>query len=371
MRAGAAERGRAKAPPDWSRRGMQCAELEPSGRARRAPGTPGARALQGDSQALQASAAVRPPWKSSSRRTERAGAFPRGTGAMAQRDGRAGPERHEAPAALHSSSASCAGESSRSGAPEEVRGAARGGGNRPAGDDEPDRSPRPARTRRRAGRPPHVGRRPARTAPVATTPLRAPAGVRRRARRARSRTSACAADQSRPYAAASRQRVTSPPRPSSAAPAIAAALSEEGNRGRAPSWPGRWPLRRRGLREIVPSFKVPPRIPWCACRARGALPSAGRSRTALELAAVDGSAAVRRRARRSGRRGQDDLVSRFAADPDESVRAAVTPRGPRRCSRSAGQGVARPQPIAGPAPAAAAPDPVEQRCGGWCSKSPR
>ena len=52
--------------------------------------------------------------------------------------------------------------------------------------------------------------------------------------------------------------------------------------------------------------------------------SAVRTRTALELAAVDAAAAVRRRAAALAvGAGHDDLVSRFAADPDESVRAAV------------------------------------------------
>ncbi|HEY4770534.1 MAG TPA: hypothetical protein VIH51_07895, partial [Myxococcales bacterium] len=56
----------------------------------------------------------------------------------------------------------------------------------------------------------------------------------------------------------------------------------------------------------------------------------------------------------------DDLVSRFAADPDESVRAAVVAaRTEARAPVPQAQASPAPQPIAAPAPAAAGQrDPV-------------
>jgi len=87
-----------------------------------------------------------------------------------------------------------------------------------------------------------------------------------------------------------------------------------------------------GSVDIVAQLQGPAENPLVRMAALEALcASAARSRTALELAAVDGAAAVRRRAAALAvGAGHDDLVSRFAADPDESVRAAVELLGAER-----------------------------------------
>jgi len=74
---------------------MQCAELETE-RTRLAAllAQPGARALQGRlSSSPGGAAAVRLPGSRARERAGRTGAFPRGTRALAHRDGRAGPDR--------------------------------------------------------------------------------------------------------------------------------------------------------------------------------------------------------------------------------------------------------------------------------------
>ena len=150
---------------------------------------------------------------------------------------------------------------------------------------------------------------------------------------------------------------------SSAAPAIAAALSEETEpKARAQLAKALAACGGDGSADIVAQLQGPAETPLVRMAALEALcASAVRSRTALELAAVDGAAAVRRRAAALAvGAGHDDLVSRFAADPDESVRAAVVAaRTEARAPVPQAQASSAPQPIAAPAPAAAGQrDPV-------------
>jgi hypothetical protein len=113
----------------------------------------------------------------------------------------------------------------------------------------------------------------------------------------------------------------------SAAPAIASALSQESDpKARAQLARALASCGGDGAAEIVAQLQSAteaPLVRMAALEALCAIPA--RSRAALEIAAGDEAPAVRRRAAAiSASEGFDDLVSRFAADADKSVRAAVT-----------------------------------------------
>jgi len=138
----------------------------------------------------------------------------------------------------------------------------------------------------------------------------------------------------------------------SAAPAIAAALAEEREpKARAELAKALAACGGDGAADIVAQLQgdaEPPLVRMAALEALCA--SAGRTRAAVEVAARDPSAAVRRRAAALAvGEGFDELVSQLAADADESVRAAVT---------AARTEAPAPAPIAPPDLAARAPAPV-------------
>jgi len=112
----------------------------------------------------------------------------------------------------------------------------------------------------------------------------------------------------------------------SAAPAIAAALSDEKDaKARAQLARALAACGGDGAAEIVAQLQAETEPPLVRMAALEALcESAGRRRPALEVAARDPAAAVRRRAAALAVcEGLDDLVSQLAADSDESVRAAL------------------------------------------------
>jgi hypothetical protein len=113
----------------------------------------------------------------------------------------------------------------------------------------------------------------------------------------------------------------------SAAPAIAAALSEEKEpKARAQLAKALAACGEDGAAEIVGRLQGTPEPPLVRLAALEALcASPARSRAALEIAIHDPAPAVRRRAAAlAAAEGLDDLVSRFAADSDATVRAALT-----------------------------------------------
>jgi hypothetical protein len=112
----------------------------------------------------------------------------------------------------------------------------------------------------------------------------------------------------------------------SAAPAIAGALSDEKDaKARAQLARALAACGGDGAAEIVAQLQAETEPPLVRMAALEALcESAGRRRPALEVAARDPAAAVRRRAAALAvGEGLDDLVSQLAADSDESVRGAL------------------------------------------------
>jgi len=112
----------------------------------------------------------------------------------------------------------------------------------------------------------------------------------------------------------------------SAAPALAAALSEERDaKARAQLARALAACGGDGAAEIVAQLQGENEPPLVRMAALEALcETAGRRRTALEVAARDPAAAVRRRAAALAvGEGLDELISQLAADSDGSVRAAV------------------------------------------------
>ena len=112
-----------------------------------------------------------------------------------------------------------------------------------------------------------------------------------------------------------------------AAPAIAAALAEEREpKARAELAKALAASGGDGAQDIVAQLQAqsePPLVRMAALEALCATP--GRMRGAVEVAALDASPAVRRRAAALAvGEGFDELISQLAADADGSVRAAVT-----------------------------------------------
>jgi len=134
----------------------------------------------------------------------------------------------------------------------------------------------------------------------------------------------------------------------SAAPAIASVLSQEPDpKTRAQLAKALAACGGEGAAEIVAQLQSapePPLVRLAALEALCAIPS--RLRAALEIAARDDTAAIRRRAAAlAASAGVEDLAARLAADEDASVRAAVA------AARTEAPAPAKPAPQA----AAAAP----------------
>ena len=139
----------------------------------------------------------------------------------------------------------------------------------------------------------------------------------------------------------------------SAAPAIASALSQEPDpKTRAQLAKALAACGGEGAAEIVAQLQSapePPLVRLAALEALCAIPS--RARGALEIAARDETAAIRRRAAAlAASGGVEDLAARLAADEDATVRAAA-----------AAARTEAPAPPARPAPPVAAPAPARPR----------
>jgi hypothetical protein len=145
----------------------------------------------------------------------------------------------------------------------------------------------------------------------------------------------------------------------SAAPAIAAALSEESEpKARAQLAKALAACGDDGAAEIVAQLQSatePPLVRMAALEALCAIPA--RSRAAVEVAAQDVLPALRRRAAALAvGEGLDDLISQLAADSDASVRGAVA------AARSEAPAPAPSAAVSpGPAPVAAAASPARPR----------
>jgi len=138
----------------------------------------------------------------------------------------------------------------------------------------------------------------------------------------------------------------------SAAPAIASALSQEPDpKTRAQLAKALAACGGEGAAEMVAQLQSapePPLVRLAALEALCAIPS--RVREALEIAARDETAAIRRRAAAlAASAGVEDLAARLSADEDASVRAAVA------AARTEAP------PPAKPAPQAAAPAPARPK----------